>query len=93
MVTVEQIHEAVGSRPTVVDVAKDMKLVDGEALDDVGDGHDEVVGSSCGDDGVDDDIHVVGLVLILRPLMEKLLDNVGEIGRQRFANLRTCVFA
>ena len=56
-----------------------MELVDGQTLDDIGDGHDEVVGTPRRDDGIDDDIHIVGFVLILRALMKKFLDNIREI--------------
>ena len=39
---------------TVIDVAKDMQLVDSQTLDDITDSNDEVVGTSGRDDGVDD---------------------------------------
>lgn len=93
VVAVEEIHDAVGTRTTVVDVAEDMELVDSETLDDIGDRHDEVVGTPCRDDGVDDHVHVVGFVLVLRALMKELLDDIREVLRQRLAYLRTCVFA
>ena len=82
-----------GTRAPVVDVAEDMELVDGQALDDVGDGYDEIVGATRGDDGVDNDIDVGGLVVVVGTLMKELLDDVGEIGGQRLAHLRAGVFA
>ena len=93
VVTIKHIENFMGTRAPVVDVAEDMELVDGQALDDVGDGYDEIVGATRGDDGVDNDIDVGGLVVVVGTLMKELLDDVGEIGGQRLAHLRAGVFA
>ena len=78
---------------TVVDVAQNMELVDGKALDNVGDGYDEVVGTPCTDDGVYDDVDVSCLVMVFSMLMQEFLDDVGEVAWQRLAHLGTGVFA
>ena len=41
------VHDDMCAGSSVVDVAKDVQLVDGQALYDVAEGHDEVVGTSC----------------------------------------------
>ena len=91
MVLAQGVHDDVGSRSSVIDVAQDMQLVDGQTLDDVADGHDEVVGASCGDDGIDDDTDVGGLVAVAQALVEQFLDDIGEVGREGLAHLRTSV--
>ena len=79
--------------PSVEDVAEDVKLVDGQPLDDVADGYDEVVGTAGVDNGVDDALYVGCLVDVLATLVEQFLDDVGEVGRQGLAHLRVGVFA
>ena len=91
VVLAQGVHNLVGSRAAVVDVAEDVELVDGEPLYDVTDGADEVVGASGGDDGVDDDADVGSLVLVVAALVEQLLDDVGEVLWQRLAHLGACV--
>ncbi len=93
MVGLHRVEDEVRSRTTVVDVAEDMQLVDGQAVDHVADGDDEVVGAPRGDDGVDDGAHVGGLVHILGVLVQQFLDDVAELRRQALAHLRPGVFA
>ena len=76
MVLAQGVHDLVRTWASVVDVAEDMQLVDSEALDDVTDGHDEVVGATRRDDGVDDDADIGCLVAVTQTLVEQLLDNV-----------------
>ena len=68
-----------GARATVIDVAQDMQLVDGQALDDVADGHDEVVCPPRGDNRIDDDADVCSLVAVAQALVEQFFDNIGEV--------------
>ena len=56
-----------------------MELVDGKALDNVGDGYDEVVGTPSADDGIHDDVDVGRLVMVFGMLMQEFLDDVGKI--------------
>ena len=56
------VHDDMGSWTTIVDVAQDMQLVDGQTLDDVTDGHDEIIGTTCGDDGINDHTDIGSLV-------------------------------
>ena len=82
-----------GTRTTVVDIPQDMQLVDGETLDDITQGNDEVVSTSCRDDGVDNHVDIRRLVAVIRPLMQQFLDDISEILRQRLTYLRAGVFA
>ena len=92
VILAQRVHNLVGSRAAVVDVAEDVELVDGQPLYHVADGADEVVGSACRDDGVDDHGHIGGLVLILRTLVQQFLDDVAEVLGERLAHLRAGVF-
>ena len=93
VVLAQRVHDDVGARSAVEDVAQDVELVDGQPLYDVAECYDEVVGASCGDDGIDNDVDVGGLVVVLGALVEQLLDDVGEVLRQRLAHLRAGIFA
>ena len=67
-----------GSVSTVVDIAEQVKLVDAEMLDDVGDGSDKHFRLPRRDDGFDDAV-VVGLLVLLRwRFVEELLDYIRE---------------
>ena len=82
VISLKQVHDAVRARTTVVYITQYVQLVDGKTLDDIGNGHDEVVGTTCGNDGVDNYVDIVGLVLVFRPLVEQFLNDVGEVLRQ-----------
>ena len=87
------VHNLVGSRASVVDIAQNVELVDGQSLYDVADGTDEIVGASRRDDGIDNDGHVGSLVLVVCSLVEQFLDDIGEVLRQRLAYLATSILA
>ena len=87
VVVTQRVHDDVRTGASVVDVAQDVQLVDGQPLYHLGYGHDEVVGPARGDDSVHDDVHVGRLVSVLRVLMEQFLDDIGEVGGQRFPHL------
>ena len=72
----EGIHDDVCPRASVVDVAQDMQLVDGKALDDVADSDDEVVSPACRYDGIDDDVHIGRLVMIGKTFVKQLFDDI-----------------
>ena len=86
MVLPERVHNLVGTGASIVDVAEDMQLVDGQPLDHVADRADEVVCPSCRDDGVYDDGYVGGLVLVVGTLMQQFLNDVREVYGQRLAH-------
>ena len=93
VIALHRVEDDMCAWTTVVDVAEDMEGVDGETLDHIGDGNDEIVGSAGRDDGIYDDIHVGSLVVVVGTLMQQLLDDVREVGRERLANFRASVFA
>ena len=58
MVLAQGVENDMCTSSAVVDIAKDVQLVDSQSLDDVANGDNEVVGTACRDDGIDDDIDV-----------------------------------
>ena len=88
----ERVHDEVSARSAVEDVAEDMELVDGEALDEFAERHDEACGAPRADDGLDNHAHVSLLVAVVAVLVEEFFDDVGKLLRQTFAHFRTGVF-
>ena len=82
MIVAHLVENDVCSWSAIVYVAEYMKLVDGESLYHIGNGYDEIVSTSCRDDGIYDDIYVCCLVVIFRMLVQKLLYDIGEIAWQ-----------
>ena len=64
-----------------------MQSIDSQTLNEVPDSLDEVVGLVSIDDGLNDALHVLVLVGHTRRLVQQLLDDVGELLRQRLAHL------
>ena len=91
MVARERVHDDVRVRPAVVDVADDVQMVDGEALDEQAQRLDERAHAVRADDGVDDGRVVGPLVHAVAILRHELLDEVGEVLRQRLAHARARV--
>ena len=91
MVAAKRVHDEVRAGAAVENVAQDVKAVDGQALDEAAEGHDEVVRAAGGDDGVDNHVEVGLLVVVLERLVEELLDDVGELLGQTLAHLRAGV--
>ena len=81
-----------GTLSAIVDVTKNMQLVDGQSLDDITDGDDEVVSTTCRDDGIHDTTDIGSLVYIVCPFKHQFFDDVVEFRRQGLANLRTGIF-
>ena len=87
----QRVHDEVRALAPVVDIAQDVQAVDGEPLDEVAQGGDELVGAVGGDDGADDAVEVVLLVVAVAGLVEQFLDDVGELAWQGLAHLRAGV--
>ena len=79
VVTGQDVKDGVGTGTSVINVTEDVELVDDEALDDVADGDDKLVGAANLDDRRDNRSHIVDFVLRVGMLMEQLLDDVGEV--------------
>lgn len=88
----EAIHDEVCAGAAVEDVAQDMEALDGEALNDMTKGRDEVVSATCVDDGADDGFVIAVLIEIVGAFVEELFDNVGILLGEAFANLGARVF-
>ena len=93
VVTAQCVHDDMGSGTSVVDISEYMELVYHQALYDVTDGNDEVIGRTCGDDGVNDGIDIFAFVLVVGAFMQEFLNDVREVFRKVFPNFRPCVFA
>ena len=89
----EQVYNLMGTGSAVVNVAKDVQLVDGKALNDVRNSGDEVVGAAGRDNGINNNVDISCLVCVLGSLVQELLYNVGKVGRKRFSHLRAGVLA
>ena len=76
MVLSQGVHNLVGSRTAVVDVAENMQLVDGQTLYDVTDSRDEIVSATGGYNRIDNDADVGGFVAVAETLVEQFLDDV-----------------
>jgi len=90
----EPIKDEVGVRPAIEDVADEVHAVHREALDELGERADEVVGGAGVYDRVDDAL-VVGeasLPLVGRDV-QQLVDDVGVLDGHRLAHLRARVRA
>ena len=88
----EHLHDQVGARTAVVDVAEDMELVDAEALNHVAHGFDEVFGLTGEDDCLDDTVEVGLLLVVVRRLVEELFNDVGIAAGQGLTHLRARIF-
>ena len=73
------IHDDVGTRTSIEDVAQDMQLVDAEPLNHFADGCDEVLTLPRLDDGFDDSLEIGLFVVIFWILVHKLLDDIGKL--------------
>ena len=93
VILTQGVEDDMGTRATIEDITQDMQLVDGQTLDDITDGNDEIVGSPRRDDGIDDDGYIGSLVLVVSTFVQQFLDDIREFLGQVLTNLRTCVFA
>lgn len=93
VVAAHLVQDDVGSWTSIVDIAQNMELVDSQALDDVGYSDDEIIGSACADNRINNNIDIGCLVMIFGVLVQKLLDNIREIAWQRFSHLASGIFA
>ena len=72
----EGVHDFMGTWTTIVDITKNMQLVDGQTLNHITDSADEVVCTTCGNDGVHDDSHIGSLVDIVGAFVKQFLDDI-----------------
>ena len=77
----ERIHDLARPGTAVEDVAHDMQRVDGQTVDEIGDGDDELLGAAHFYDSIDNSVVVVGAVVLNARLVEQLIDDVSIILR------------
>ena len=73
------IHDNVRPRPPVIDIPYNMKVINGQVLDQMAQRYDELVRNVVVNDGVDDLIVVQLFVVIIVIHMEQLINNVGKL--------------
>ena len=88
----QRVHYQMCARPAVIDIAKDVELVDGQTLYDIADGYDERPGLTGRDYRLHDAVVVELLAFARGSLMEKFLDYIGELARERLAHFRARIF-
>ena len=87
------IHNDVGSRTTVKDVAKNVKLVDAQLVDDITDSDNEVASLPYLYDCLNDSLHIGILVFVVWTFVKEFFDDVGELFWKGFADLASSVLA
>ena len=87
------VHDGIRMRTAVVNIADDVQVIDGQPLDEQAKLLDERAAAPRAYDRVDDGGVVGVFIRTVTRLGHKLLDDVGEIGRERFAHLRARVLA
>ena len=88
----ERVHDKVCARTAVVDIAEDVQAVDGQALDEIAEGYDEMVSAARTNDGADDDVEVGLLVVVVGTFVQQLFYNIGILLGQTLTHLRAGVF-
>ena len=87
LIAAQQVQNEVCTGATVIDIAQHMEQVDDETLNHVGDGNDEVVSPTCGNDGLDNPVDIGCLIHIIGTLMKQFLDDVREVCGKIFPHL------
>ena len=89
----QRLHDDVGMRAAVIDVADDVQLADGQALDKLCKRLDKRDAAACAYRRIEDTGIVRPLVHAVVVLVHQLLDDVGELGGQRLAHAACRVLA
>ena len=93
MLRLQRLHDNVGLRASIVDVADDVQLADGQALDELRERLDERDAAPGAHRRIKDAGIVRFLVHAVIVLVHQLLDDVGELGGQRLAHAACRVLA
>ena len=70
VIVAQRVHDEVGSGTAVVDVAKDVETVDSKTLNEVTQADNEVVRAVSINDGLDDDVKVGLLIVVLAAFVQ-----------------------
>ena len=87
----QDVHDLVGTGTAVIHVSQQVQHVDGQLLDEIAHGDDELIDAVGRDDGADDHVNIGLLVGVAAVLVHQLLDDVREILGQRLVNLRAAI--
>ena len=85
------LHDLVRMRASVEDVTDDMEIIDDEVLNQLRQGHDEIITHVDVDDGVHDAPEISPLILVMTVEVQELIDRVGILLRHLLTHLRTGV--
>ena len=87
----ELFHNKIRPCTSVKDISDDVKGVDGQVLDKLTEGYDELVRKINLDDAVYDLTVIELLVEVVHVKVKELVDGVGVVGRHLLADLGPCV--
>ena len=87
----ETLHNEMGTRSSVINIAKDMKMIHDQPLDQLCKGNDEVLRPAYLNNGIDNRIVIGFFVQHLRFFRDQFFDHIGVIRRKRFTDLGTGV--
>ena len=85
------LHDLVRMRASVEDIADDMEIIDDEVLDQLRQGHDEIIAHVDVDDGIHDAAEIAPLILIMTVEVQELIDRVGILLWHLLTHLRAGV--
>ena len=92
LVLCQRVHYQMSAGAAVIDIAQNVELVDGQTLYDITDGYDERPGLTGRDYRLYDAVIVELLAFARGSFMEKFLDYIGELARERLAHFRARIF-
>ena len=87
----ETLHNEMGTRSSVINIAENMKMVHDQPLDQLCKGNDEVLRPAYLNNGIDNRIVIGFFVQHLRFFRDQFFDHIGVIRRKRFTDLGTGV--
>ena len=92
MVVEQFIEDDMGSRPPIVNIADDVQMGDGEALNQLGEGDGQLGALTHGDNRADERLVVAVSIPGRFVGGEQILDDIGKNGRQQLADIGARVF-
>ena len=89
MVIAKDVHDVMRPVSSIKDVTQNMERIDGQSLDQLAEGDDEIVCPTGADDGVDNHFDVCLSVRKHGVVVQQFLNDIRELLRQCFPNLGT----
>ena len=91
MEVAQDVHNLVGAGTAVIHVTQQVQHVDGQLLNQVAHGDDELIDTVRRDNGLDNHIDVGLLVRVAAVLVHQLLDDIGKVLGKRLVDLGAAV--